>query len=75
MFDKTTSLPAKELYTLRRKGLDERIELIEFGRILFLMNQRRGFKSNRKDKAKGDAESKGLLGELNEFEKKLQDSG
>ena len=44
---------AKELqklnpYKLRAKGLDEKLELYHFGRALFHLNQRRGFKSNRK---------------------------
>ena len=35
-------------YELRAKGLDEKLELHHFGRALFHINQRRGFKSNRK---------------------------
>jgi len=35
-------------YDLRSKGLDEELSLYEFGRCLFHINQRRGFKSNRK---------------------------
>jgi len=38
----------KEPYQFRAKGLDEKLELFEFGRALFHINQRRGFKSNRK---------------------------
>ncbi|MCD4830569.1 MAG: type II CRISPR RNA-guided endonuclease Cas9 [Anaerohalosphaeraceae bacterium] len=38
----------KDPYQFRAKALDEKIELFEFGRILFHLNQRRGFKSNRK---------------------------
>lgn len=41
-------LSTLELYGLRERALRERIELIEFGRILYHLNQRRGFKSNRK---------------------------
>jgi CRISPR-associated endonuclease Csn1 len=58
MFDKTVSLPTKQLYSLRRDALDRKLELEELGRIFFLMNQRRGFKSNRKEQAKGDEEKK-----------------
>lgn len=50
------ALSSRELYHLRKKGLDHPLELKEFGRILFLLNQRRGFKSNRKDKGKADEE-------------------
>lgn len=35
-------------YELRAKALDERISLHQLGRALFHINQRRGFKSNRK---------------------------
>ena len=35
-------------YFLRVKGLDEKLSLYEFGRAIFHLNQRRGFKSNRK---------------------------
>ena len=35
-------------YTLRAKGLDVALSPAEFGRALFHINQRRGFKSNRK---------------------------
>jgi CRISPR-associated protein Cas9/Csn1, subtype II/NMEMI len=43
-------------YTLRAKGLDEALPLTHFGRALFHLNQRRGFKSNRKTD-RGDNES------------------
>lgn len=43
-------------YTLRAKGLDEALTPEEFGRALFHINQRRGFKSNRKtDKVDNDS--------------------
>jgi CRISPR-associated endonuclease Csn1 len=35
-------------YALRKKGLDEKLERYELGRALYHINQRRGFKSNRK---------------------------
>ena len=42
-------------YTLRAKGLDEALKPEEFARALFHINQRRGFKSNRKtDKKDND---------------------
>lgn len=78
MFDKTVSLPAKQFYGLRRKALDERIDLKDLGRILFLFNQRRGFKSNRKDAAKqGDAEKEleGMLGEMSRLEQQVKERG
>ncbi|MDP2065594.1 MAG: type II CRISPR RNA-guided endonuclease Cas9 [Burkholderiaceae bacterium] len=43
-------------YALRAKGLDETLKPEEFARALFHINQRRGFKSNRKtDKKDNDA--------------------
>lgn len=35
-------------YDLRRRGLSEKLEPFEIGRALFHLNQRRGFRSNRK---------------------------
>ncbi len=35
-------------YALRAKGLDQQLSLFEFGRVLYHLNQRRGFLSNRK---------------------------
>ena len=43
-------------YALRAKGLDQALQPAEFARALFHINQRRGFKSNRKtDKAETDS--------------------
>lgn len=43
-------------YALRAKGLDDALQPHEFGRALFHINQRRGFKSNRKtDKKDNDS--------------------
>lgn len=43
-------------YALRAKGLDEALTPAEFGRALFHINQRRGFKSNRRtDKRESDS--------------------
>ena len=41
-------------YELRKKGLDEKLTLLEFGRALFHLNQRRGFQSNRKTASSED---------------------
>jgi CRISPR-associated endonuclease Csn1 len=50
-------------YELRAKGLDQRLRPEEFARAIFHLNQRRGFKSNRKtDKA--DNESGALKGAI-----------
>lgn len=39
---------SRELYELRSRGLDEKLSLSGFGKILMMLNKRRGFKSNRK---------------------------
>lgn len=53
------SLEALDPYALRLRALDEAISLSELGRALFHLNQRRGFKSNRKaDRRKAETESK-----------------
>ncbi len=45
----TDKLPADWMvYFLREKGLTEKLSLAELARVLYHMNQRRGFKSNRK---------------------------
>lgn len=41
-------LPASLPYDLRARAIDQRLEHYEIGRALFHLNQRRGFKSNRK---------------------------
>ena len=35
-------------YELRARGLNEKLDIYHFGRVLFHLNQKRGFKSNRK---------------------------
>ena len=56
------ALVDKDPYELRARGLNEAITPAEFGRALFHMNQRRGFKSNRKtDGAEGADKDAGAL--------------
>ncbi|MGE0115350.1 MAG: type II CRISPR RNA-guided endonuclease Cas9 [Steroidobacteraceae bacterium] len=50
------ALTTLDPYTLRKKALDEQLTPAEFARALFHINQRRGFKSNRKtDKKDNDS--------------------
>ncbi|MBI2269067.1 MAG: hypothetical protein HYU69_01785 [Bacteroidetes bacterium] len=42
------------IYYLRKKALTEKITFSELARILYMLNQRRGFKSSRKDLKEGD---------------------
>jgi CRISPR-associated endonuclease Csn1 len=65
-------LSNKDPYELRKKGLDEKLDLYDFGRALFHINQRRGFKSNRKsDKKKEDGPIAKGAGEL---QKRINDA-
>ena len=59
-------------YKLRAKGLDDELTPLEFGRALYHMNQRRGFKSNRKTPAD---ESDGVVKkEINKLQKDINES-
>lgn len=60
-------------YYLRAKGLDEKLELFEFGRVIFHLNQRRGFKSNRKLDSQ-DNESSIMKTAIIELTEKLQET-
>lgn len=50
--DEARLIAEQDPYELRHRALDERLEPYEIGRILFHLNQRRGFKSNRKAERK-----------------------
>lgn len=57
-------LSAIELYGLRNKAVKEQITLQELARVLFHLNQKRGYKSNRK--ANNDEESESADVKINE---------
>ncbi|TXL77613.1 type II CRISPR RNA-guided endonuclease Cas9 [Vineibacter terrae] len=55
------ALAALDPWALRGEGLDQQLTLHELGRALFHLNQRRGFKSNRRtDKKADDKEAQGM---------------
>lgn len=55
-------------WRLRSEAIEKKLELSEIGRALFHLQQRRGFKSNRKvDKAADEKETAGMKGAINEF--------
>ena len=60
-------------YTLRAKGLDEALTPSEFARALFHINQRRGFKSNRKTDKK-DNDSGALKTAINKLRAHLKET-
>ncbi len=51
------ALAALDPYALRARALDEALPLHQLGRALFHLNQRRGFKSNRKADRKADGDT------------------
>ena len=59
-------------YTLRAKGLDAALTPAEFGRALFHINQRRGFKSNRKTDKK-DNDSGALKTAINKLREAIKE--
>ena len=61
-------------YKLRAKAVNEKISAYELGRILFHINQRRGFKSNLKTDKK-DAETGAMKTAISETLQKIKDSG
>lgn len=66
------ALEKEDPYHLRAKALDERIEPHMVGRALFHLNQRRGFKSNRKS---SDGEDGVVRSSVEELLEKLQSEG
>ncbi len=60
------ALEERDPYELRSRALDEKLSPHEIGRVFLHLNQRRGFKSNRK-KDRQDSEVKGMLGEINDL--------
>lgn len=63
----------RELYELRSRGLDMELKLSEIGKILLMLNKRRGFKSNRKTNASAEAKKEeGIVKEaISELQKKI----
>lgn len=59
-------------YNIRTKALDEKVSLEELGRAIFHLNQRRGFKSNRKTDGGEDGKIRQAVAKL---EKTFQDEG
>lgn len=61
-------------YELRAKGLNEKLPPYELGRALFHINQRRGFKSNRKTDRKND-EAGAMKSAIRDLTEKMTESG
>ena len=70
--DKRKALETLNPYVLRAKGLNETLKPEEFARALFHINQRRGFKSNRKTDKK-DNDSGALKTAISKLRQSLHD--
>jgi len=71
--DERTALATLDPYQLRARGLDEKLTPHEFGRALFHLHQRRGFRSSRKADKKGDDKDTGKIATANnELAEKLE---
>ncbi len=66
------ALRQKNPYQLRAKGLDEALTPYELGRAIFHLNQRRGFKSNRKTDRAAANESSKIRQAVQSFEKAME---
>lgn len=69
------TLVSLDPWKLRTAGLDRALTLHEFGRVLFHLNQRRGFKSNRKTDKRDDKEAEGMKLGMESLKKALTESG
>ncbi|MCG6154661.1 type II CRISPR RNA-guided endonuclease Cas9 [Rubinisphaera margarita] len=70
-----STFKAADPYSLRKKALDAPLEPHELGRVLLHLNQRRGFKSNRKADREREKETSGMLAEISELQKAINSSG
>jgi CRISPR-associated endonuclease Csn1 len=62
-------------YQLRRKALDEKLELHELGRALLHLARHRGFLSNRKTDRRKKSETSEMLEKITELQAKVESSG
>ena len=61
-------------YELRARALDRPLKPFELGRAIFHLDQRRGFKSNRKASGDDD-EDKKTRGDISELSRRMEESG
>lgn len=71
--EQQTQLLQQNPYELREKGLSEKLTLQEFGRVLYALSQRRGYKSNSKTDRKDQKATDGLLAEINQLQNEIEE--
>ena len=62
-------------YALRALGLDQPLQPFELGRVLFHLDQRRGFKSNRKAGGDDDSEKTKISERIGDLRRSIEESG
>ncbi|TQV78979.1 type II CRISPR RNA-guided endonuclease Cas9 [Denitrobaculum tricleocarpae] len=62
-------------YEIRSRGLKSKLSLHELGRAIFHLNQRRGFKSNRKTDGGGDEESGKIRSGVEKLRQAMTEAG
>ena len=62
-------------YELRARALDYPLKPFELGRALFHLNQRRGFKSNRKAAGDDENEAQKTRADISELARRIEESG
>ena len=68
-------LEDRDPYRLRASALDDALQPHELGRSLFHLNQRRGFKSNRKAQGKDESEESEMLKSIDALRSAIRKSG
>ena len=66
--------PIHDPYVLRKRALDEELTPWQIGRVFFHLNQRRGFRSNRKTDGRNDDASR-MKEAVKKLEAKLEEDG
>lgn len=72
--DRKAGTIAADVYALRARALDEKLPLPHLGRALFHLNQRRGFKSNRKTDRRDNDQGKIAAG-ISRLDARLREAG
>lgn len=72
--DERKALEQLDPYVLRARALDVPLKPFELGRALFHLDQRRGFKSNRKSDGDDENEAKKTRAEIDELRKRIAES-
>jgi CRISPR-associated endonuclease Csn1 len=73
--DERKALEELDPYALRARALDHPLTPFELGRALFHLDQRRGFKSNRKSDGDDENEAKKTRAEIDELRRRIAESG